>query len=787
MKARSYLFTSIFIFVGGFTAIAQISGIVFRDYNGNGIRDNTSTFAEPLLEGIKVTAFPATGSPATTLSDVSGAYSFTGLTLPIRIEFSDFEYGDYATFKGSESNTSVQFYHAAASDANFGVFYPFDYCQINPPILVSCYEPGNAVYSPNGNTNYALVSVPYNSSGAAPGTITKIARFKEVGAVWGMAYQKSTSRSFSTAILKRHMGLGPLGLGGIYVVDFSSGSGTYTTAFDLQGINPSNGGPTIDFGSVDRSTVSSPPFDYILPNDNTTNSRDIDAFGKVGKVGYGATDISQENATLWTVNLFQNALISVDISDPNNYPGTVKQYLLNDFTGLPTCTNGQLRPWAIKIRKNKGYIGCVCTGENGGTTSDLRAYVLSFDPSNPVSFINEIDFPLNYNRENGVDFPSFGLIQSGQWRTWKDTWASTGLGTTPPSEIVHAQPILSNIEFDDNDNMILSLMDRFGHQMSYKLPLPLPGNTRLTSGDAAGDLLRVCRVGSNWVMEGGVGCPVSDATGLSSLTNDGPSGSGEFFYTDHFDDSSQNPKWNHNETHVGANKILRGSREVTAIHYDPIDGGNLAFDLGFLWYQANNGSRTDQYRLIESGPSSSKGNGIGDFQYVCNPAPIQIGNRVWADTNGDGIQDPAETPLSDVTIQLIKDANVIATAVTDAHGNYYFSSATGTNTASAIYGITQLMPNMQYTIRIPNVQGGSKQSALGTNVLTVANAGGGIPGTQADVRDSDGLILGDHAEVMILTSELPTVGANNHNFDFGFRPMAACPPLQCVPVTVTKN
>ncbi|MBK9743015.1 MAG: hypothetical protein IPO94_08635 [Saprospiraceae bacterium] len=188
-----------------------------------------------------------------------------------------------------------------------------------------------------------------------------------------------------------------------------------------------------------------------------------------------------------------------------------------------------------------------------------------------------------------------------------------------------------------------------------------------------------------------------------------------------------------------------------------------------------------------------KANGLGDPELMCNIAPIEIGNRVWVDTDGDGIQDADESPLSGVTIQLVKNGSVIATATTDANGNYLFSNdASRTDTdgdgiADNIYNITQLMPDMAYIVRIPNVQGGSKQSAIGANNLTLSNASSGTPGTQEDVRDSDGVLVGNNAEVTVLTTQIPVEGANNHTFDFGFTESPACSLVaNCTPTAQTS-
>ncbi|MFY7965191.1 MAG: SdrD B-like domain-containing protein, partial [Chitinophagaceae bacterium] len=171
---------------------------------------------------------------------------------------------------------------------------------------------------------------------------------------------------------------------------------------------------------------------------------------------------------------------------------------------------------------------------------------------------------------------------------------------------------------------------------------------------------------------------------------------------------------------------------------------------------------------LSSNTTYAKGGSLGDIEYLSEIAPIEVGNRVWNDTDGDGIQDPGENPIAGVTVQLLNSGGtVIATATTDANGNYYFSSASGTSTASAIYGVSGLTYNSNYCIRIPNVQGGSKQAALGTNTLTTANA----DNSDGDIRDSDGTLSGNNAEVCFTTG---SAGENNHTYDFGFTPAPVC-------------
>lgn len=57
-----------------------------------------------------------------------------------------------------------------------------------------------------------------------------------------------------------------------------------------------------------------------------------------------------------------------------------------------------------------------------------------------------------------------------------------------------------------------------------------------------------------------------------------------------------------------------------------------------------------------------------------------LGDRVWKDDNGNGIQDPGEVGVAGVTLTLVNAAGqVVATTTTDALGNYKFSNLTPGN------------------------------------------------------------------------------------------------------------
>jgi uncharacterized repeat protein (TIGR01451 family) len=69
------------------------------------------------------------------------------------------------------------------------------------------------------------------------------------------------------------------------------------------------------------------------------------------------------------------------------------------------------------------------------------------------------------------------------------------------------------------------------------------------------------------------------------------------------------------------------------------------------------------------------GQNKSDQDFEVQPTPGAIGDRVWLDTDGDGVQDVGEPGLANVTVELYDSGdNLIATAVTDANGNYLFSN-----------------------------------------------------------------------------------------------------------------
>ena len=170
----------------------------------------------------------------------------------------------------------------------------------------------------------------------------------------------------------------------------------------------------------------------------------------------------------------------------------------------------------------------------------------------------------------------------------------------------------------------------------------------------------------------------------------------------------------------------------------------------YSWYSGgtialSNTSGGDLYRYVvyDSGTpgGSGKAVGLGDLEALCDPAPIEIGNRVWLDTDRDGIQDAGEGGLSGIAVQLYQGLTLVTTVTTDANGNYKF---------------TGLLPNTAYTISLA-----LGQAALGSKPLSTNNVG------TNDLIDSDMSKVGNTGVIFLTTGYY---GENNHTFDIGFEP-----------------
>jgi hypothetical protein len=67
---------------------------------------------------------------------------------------------------------------------------------------------------------------------------------------------------------------------------------------------------------------------------------------------------------------------------------------------------------------------------------------------------------------------------------------------------------------------------------------------------------------------------------------------------------------------------------------------------------------------------------------------LNIGDFVWLDSNGDGLQSPGENGISGVTITIVAasaQSTILATTITDSTGHYLFGTGLNQNTQYILY------------------------------------------------------------------------------------------------------
>ena len=718
--------------VSSCTGVAgTIGGNVYEDADYDGA---LSGGVEAGIAGIMVNLYDDTNiAVATTTTDVEGNYLFEKLSEgTYRVEFlvpDAINCWAKPSIAGLAGNTTVQFIEAG-NCANLGLADPNTYCGTEFSLATTCFIDGEPSLGGSSGEGDVLVAYPYHNP--TSNDISKLALNKEIGTAWGLAYDKITQNFYTGAMLKRHAGFGPLGIGGIYRINYSNPSSPaiedWLNLEDL-GIN-----------------VGADPRDYTLPATAGLSNTDPKAFAEVGKIGIGDVDISSDGKTLYAMNLNNNgSLVIIDVA--------TKSLIQEVPVGDPGCgAPSDVRPWGIEIYNNEAYIGLICSGQSAGATH-FNFFVLKLE--NGV-FVEVFSASLDY--EKGYIYPKFISEEGGapgtckEWEFWTDDFAdlhSIGFNTLA-TRTCRPQPILSDIEFDKDGSMILAFMDRTGHQTGYNQYNTISGPD-LYSGYVGGDILRVHNNDGTFELENegttanGGGC---------GLNGQGPGG-GEYYCGEAYLEL-------HLENSLGA-LAISGVDNLVALNL--MDPANV-FSGGTAWLDNTTGVQERVFELYNSHPFTGppeigtfgKAAGLGDIELLCGPAPIEIGNLIWIDINGNGIQDPSEKGLDDIDVKLIKGGVEVASTLT-ANGGYYYFSQEGIEGQSWVNEKDKVKPFMDYTVQID-------AAALPYNKFKVTVVE--IDSTNFSfLRDNDGVKNGNYVEINLTTGGS---GCISHNYDIGITP-----------------
>jgi hypothetical protein len=403
-------------------AAGSVTGTVFDDKNSNGLNDGTDAG----VANVTVKAYDLTGVVVgTATTAVNGTYTLTisaAESSAVRVEFTT-PSGYQSSFRGTNNATSVQFVSIPATNVDYAILAPTEFCQnnIGSRIAAICLRPGTTSLT----TSKDLSSISSSAwKGTGPTLLTKNA---DTGSLWGMAFDSRREVVFASAALRRHSGLGPKGIAGIYATSRTNGGviaswdlsqAPYSLTFSANNATFSDA----NRGLTDSSILSADPIGY----------------ANVGKVGIGDIDMSSDGQWLFVSNLYEKKIhrIAVADADSNGVPelGAVTDYAIS----AGTCSNTTSRPWGLKYNSQDDslLVGVVCSAESQTPALDPGAGTTSIpDPGvilklaisfSTFSTVSSVDF--DYVRGVEIEMSAGGTTPGETCKT-SDPSVSTPTGT----------------------------------------------------------------------------------------------------------------------------------------------------------------------------------------------------------------------------------------------------------------------------------------------------------------------------------------------------------------------
>jgi len=447
-----------------------------------------------------------------------------------------------------------------------------------------------------------------------------------------------------------------------------------------------------------------------------TNVKDCTYGQQVGRVGLGSIIISPDGGKLYTAVLDEGLVVGIDIENPST--------TTTDVFVMPRPANidptEEYRIFALHWNEGKIYVGGTVTASVSKDKNVSSAVIMTLDPETGAT--QEI-FRTNY-------------IQ-GHWQD-----------TKPAS--LNTSHWLTDLDFTESGEILMSLTDRIGHRYckdaTNRLDQQFP------------DLLIIGydEVKAEWILEDNGSINGREGSGVG---NDQGPGGGEFFGFEFWPTNSSY----HSETALGSVFVLPGSNEVVATVYDPLIN---SYSGGLHRYSTDDGSKTGAIELYThtTFPVFGKATGFGDITGVCNIESIEIGNYVWNDTNGNGLQDPGEEGIGNVGLNLYdSECNLIGSTITDDDGIYTFNASNVD--ADGDGNFDGVFPGITYYVGIDNAiyDENTGLYTLENKEYTICTANSGSAAD--DNIDCDA----EFSETSCLTSAFIEVntGETNHSFDIG--------------------
>ncbi len=352
-----------------------------------------------------------------------------------------------------------------------------------------------------------------------------LATHDDVGAVYGLAYDAASGQLYAGAYHKRSTAYGPGGPGQVYRIDLAT-------------------------GSIER-LVSLPSLDQ----HNYGENEDEPAAKYVGIASIGDLELSADGSTLFAVNLMDGRIYRIGLPD-----GQVLGSFRHGAVGEDWAINA--RVFALAFHDGRLYHGVVDSRTRTAAGS-LRGFVYRSLPDG--SAMEEVLwFPFDYGRQP-------------LWRAW-DSPLPRKVGDSYYQ--VYSEPILADIEFTLQGDMLLGIRDRVSDM--------LPNLNRYVRQTGVGDLLVAVASGGGW----------------TSPSHPDPYDDLVYFPTVAYDELA----WGGLAAFPGFDLVVSSARAPTRE-----DG------VGAFWFWNRTGQRMaeETWGLIASERKPNGANGAGDVESLC--------------------------------------------------------------------------------------------------------------------------------------------------------------------------
>ena len=421
--------------------------------------------------------------------------------------------------------------------------------------------------------------------------------------------------------------------------------------------------------SVDWTSLPS-----VHPNDGQTNERglpytdDIYHDEDIAEISIATPEIRKIGGGTHTIG--ENTVFEIEVILPE---GQIENLVITDdlpdglqIVGTPTISYasfaGSVVSGAPTITTNTGD-GNDITIDYSLVTQPSITVTGDNNPDNNSFFIEITAQVLNIQENVSGDI----LVNTASLTYLDGNDANQSVGPAVAfTLLVEPQITTTKSVVDESGDQTVA---RLGEQLTYTATFENTGNATAFETDvedqlADGTLFRSLDQVLYYDVSAGVQTDISSTTTFNynnsaNILTIGPSGS--------------STAWNIEESdyiEIVYTAEVQGSWYVPGPHINVIDANWTG-----LQAPGNSGERI--YDDTDTNNPGMSQDGIQDTAIAVYFVPQQsgeIGDRVWFDRNADGVQDPIETGIANVTVTLDGGFGFLATTTTDGNGNYLFSN-----------------------------------------------------------------------------------------------------------------